>query len=202
VLSACGGSNASIDLYATDGGANTTPDGGGVGDNLGTVSFNALGSFLTRGQWCGEPPPFTSQDFFALTLFATTSSSPEPRPTVRIIVYATASVGTPRALSVLPWKPGPAPKPGDNDINQEEAIDDQKNPKLVFSLSRGMEITRPDPNAFDTATMTVLAMPTAEHESLKVRVQLHFTDGQTLDQTFTSEPLDEQSQPCGGRADQ
>src|SRR5579859_3090257 len=50
--------------------ANTTPigDGGTVVDNGGTVQFAVAKAYITRGQWCGTPPPFTSGDVFELVL--------------------------------------------------------------------------------------------------------------------------------------
>ncbi len=206
-LVACSGADArSIDLLSNgDGGTGADTgsvvpigDGGNVVDNGGTVAFAVAKAFLSRGQWCGDPPPFTSADSFALVLVG--PGTRDPLPTIRISVNATAPVALARPLTIVPWKPAPAPKPGENDDNTEEAYaqDAHENVPLAFSLARGMTTDRPDPNPYDQATLTVLAIPQKEHDTLQVRVQLHFTDGATLDQTFVA-PLDETVTPCGGR---
>jgi hypothetical protein len=69
---------------------------------------------------------------------------------------------------------------------------------LAFSLARGLTPSLPDASAYDQATMTVLSIPKKEGDVLQVRVQLHFTDGATLDQTFTSPELAETDTACSG----
>lgn len=193
LLAACGGSGARVGL------AGSTPigDAGAVVDNGGTVQFSAAQAYLTRDEWCGTPPPFSSNDVFQLLL---EGPGPDPAPTVQIVVYATAPMHVPQALTLVPWKPGPAPGPGDNDVNVEAAYSDdsQGNSQLGFTLARGLTPNLPDPTPYDKATMTVLAVPKQEGDTLEVRVQLVFTDGATLDQTFVSPPLDETDTPCGG----
>jgi hypothetical protein len=201
VLAACGGAAGGLGAPSgKDGGGALAGDAGAVVDNGGTVAFSVSQAFVTRGEWCGSPPPFTPQDPFSLVLYGEPASQPEPWPTVRITVYASAAVGTPQALTLVPWKPGPALAPGDNDVDTEDAYGDgsEANPLLGFSLARGLTPALPDANPYDQATMTVLAIPKKEGDVLKVRVQLHFTDGATLDQTFASPPLDEADTPCGG----
>ncbi|HEY1697193.1 MAG TPA: hypothetical protein VGG39_33765 [Polyangiaceae bacterium] len=197
---ACGGAGDPFAGQDSDGGSVAVADGGAVIDNGGTVAFPVSQAFVVRGEWCGAPPPFTPQDPFDLVLYGEPQSQPMPWPTMDIVVYASAPVGSPQTLTVLPWKPGPAPAPGDNDVNEEDADGDVVggNPLLALSLSRGLTPAAPDPNPYDEATMTVLAIPKKEGDSLRVRVQLHFTDGATLDQTFVSPPLAETDTPCGG----
>ncbi|MGH7282062.1 MAG: hypothetical protein ACRELY_11100 [Polyangiaceae bacterium] len=203
LLVACGGTDSALG----GGGGNTTTigDGGTITDNGGTVSFSAAQAFLTRGgSWCGSPPPFSPKDPFDLVLYGEPESQPMPWPTIQIVVYANAPVGSPESLTLVPWKPGAAVTQGENDVNVEDGYlnDASGNPLLAFDLARGMTASKPDANAFDQATMTVLAIPKKEGDSLEVRVQLHFTDGATLDQTFVSPLLDEQETPCAGAANQ
>jgi hypothetical protein len=195
LLAACGGSGG-----ASIGPGHGTPigDGGAVVDNGGTVEFAVAKAYLTRGEWCGTPPPFTAGDEYQLVLDG--PGAQDPVPTVQIVVIASAPVGVPQALTVLPWKPAAPPGPGDNDVNTEEAYlqDSHHDGVLAFSLGRAMTPDLPDPSAYDQATMTVLAIPKQEGDTLQVRVQLHFTDGATLDQTFVSPVLAETETACGG----
>jgi hypothetical protein len=198
MLAACGGSGGAL----IDAGSSTpigdAGDGGAVADNGGTVQFAVAKAYLSRGQWCGTPPPFTSGDEFLLVLVG--PGQQDPVPTIQIVVYATAPVQVPQALTVVPWKPGPPPGPGSNDVNSEAAYskDAQGIDQLGFDLGRGITPSLPDPNPYDQATLTALAIPKQEGDTLVVRAQLHFTDGATLDQTFTSPVLDEMTTPCGG----
>jgi hypothetical protein len=196
-LVGCSGADArAIDLVSNPDGGGGKDGGDVVVQNGGTVSFDVAKAYLTRGQWCGSPPPFTPADVFQLVLVG---PGPDPSPRIQISVHATAPVGAPQSLTPQPWKPGKAPKPGENDINQETAIldDARRNNVLAFSLARGTAIDRPDPNPYDQATLTVLAIPKKEGDTLQVRVQLHFPAA-TLDQTFVSPPLAEAVTPCGG----
>lgn len=210
-VAACSGSGSEGDLFRDEDGGGSRDGGGGrdggkdVGDggsvdDRGTVSFPIADALLTRGGWCGAIPPFSANDVFELVLWGAPKSAPSPQPMIRVSVWARVSLDTAYALTPAPWKPGPTPKPGDNDIDPEtaSATDARGNPLLSFSLSRGTRPDVPDANAFDRATMTVLGIPTKEGESLKIRLQLHFTDGQTLDETVTSPPLVEEVTACGG----
>lgn len=198
VLAACGGSNDPLTSPAspTGGDAGTSGDAGNVVDNGGTVRFSVAKAFISRQTWCGTPPPFLPGDVFQLVLEGPGQQDPLPRMVIDI--WATAPLGAPEALTVVPWKPGPAPSPGSND-DPEDAYrqDAHGNDQLGFSLGRGTP-SLPDPNAYDQATLTVLAIPTKEGEALQVRVQLHFTDGAMLDETFVSPPLIETDTPCAG----
>ena len=55
---------------------------------------------------------------------------------------------------------------------------------------------RIDTGAFDVVTITILAMPTADGQPLTVRIQMHFVDGKTLDETL-SRPLLTSYGGCG-----
>jgi hypothetical protein len=62
-----------------------------------------------------------------------------------------------------------------------------------------MEGTNPgeiDTGAFDSVVLTVLAMPTATAQPLTIRLQIHFVDGKTLDETFSG-PLFSSWSGCG-----
>ena len=185
LLAACGGSSGGP---IGPGGSTSIGDAGTVVQNGGTVQFTAGKAYITRGQWCGTPPPFTSGDEFQLTLVG--PGQQDPLSTIQIVVYATAAVQVPQALTLVAWKPGTPPGPGDNDVNEETAYGDDAhgNSQLGFSLARGMTTNLPDPNPYDQATLTVLAIPKKEGDPLEVRVQLRFTDGATLDQTFLEFP--------------
>jgi hypothetical protein len=195
---ACGGTDSGI--IPSDGGANNPPsdqlpDGGTVIDNGGTTAFSTAKAYISRdGAWCGSPPPFLANDSFSLVLIG--PGTQDPFPEIDIGVGATSPVHAPQALTVAPWKPGPAPTAGENDINQEGAYSEST--QLGFSLARGMTTNLPDPTAYDQATLTVLSIPQKEGDTLQVRVQLHFTDGATLDQTFVSPVLAEVDTPCAG----
>jgi len=196
VLAACGGSNDPLTTAAED--AGTGGDAGVVVDNGGSAQFSVVKAYISRDTWCGTPPPFQPGDDFHLVLEG--PGQQDPRPRIQIDVWATAPLGASEALTLVPWKPGPAPSPGSND-DPEDAYrqDAHGNDQLGFSLGRGMTPNLPDPNPYDQATLAVLAIPTKEGDTLQVRVQLHFTDGATLDETFVSPPLIEMDTPCAGR---
>jgi hypothetical protein len=194
LLAACGGSSGNVNT-GPGGGDGGTPsgDGGYAIDNGGAAQFAVSQAYLTRdGAWCGNPPPFASSDVFELRLYGPRGE--DPAPTMDIVAYATAPVGTPQALTLVPWKPAAPPPPGGNDVNTEDAY----SPVLGFSLGRGLTPALPDPQPYDHATLTVLSLPAKEGDRLEVRVALHFTDGVVLDQTFVSPPLAEGVTPCGG----
>lgn len=54
---------------------------------------------------------------------------------------------------------------------------------IDFALLRGTDPA--DPGDFDAATLTVLAMPAGDGDTLTLRVEVHFEDGSTLDATFS-----------------
>ena len=54
---------------------------------------------------------------------------------------------------------------------------------IDFSLLRGTDPT--DPRDFDAVSLTFLAMPQGDGETLRLRIQIHFEDGRTLDATFS-----------------
>jgi hypothetical protein len=54
---------------------------------------------------------------------------------------------------------------------------------IDFALLRGSDPA--DPGEFDAVTLTFLAMPAHDGDTLTLRVQVHFDDGRTLDATFS-----------------
>jgi hypothetical protein len=162
--------------------------GGAVVDNGGTVRFTASDEVLVRYPNVGigdcDDNPYTSNDGYQLIAYGPAALA--PRPQLQINVPAHVAIGTAQSLQVIPWKLEPVPPPQDNYTNQEEAANEQT--LLGVSLGRGADPSTPDQNAFDQATVTLVSVPTAPGEVLSVRVQLHFADGKTLDQTFTSPP--------------
>lgn len=184
-----------LPIIAACSGSGSSPIGGGptpIVTDGGGLSFDTTKAFLTRGQWCGSPPPLAPSDAYSLVLRAVGEA---PAQTVTISVLGKSPIGVARALTVLPWKAGDALEPGDNDVNPEEATSESGDES--FSLLRGLTPSAPDPNPFDEATLTVVSLPQKEGDAFSVRIELHFTDGKALGQTFTS-VLDEQPTACAG----
>jgi hypothetical protein len=67
---------------------------------------------------------------------------------------------------------------------------------VTFQYTQGANPGEIDTGAFNAVTITLLAMPTADGQPLTVRIQLHFVDGRTLDETFST-PLVTLESGCG-----
>jgi hypothetical protein len=184
-----GGSGGGGGSGGSGSGSKTVLGGGGaVVDNGGTVQFSVSEERLERYPNVGigdcDDNPYTANDSYDLIAYGPASLA--PRPQLEINIPAHVAIGTAQSLQVIPWKLEPVPPPQDNYTNQEEAANEQT--LLGVSLGRGADPSTPDQNAFDQATLTIVSVPTAPGEVLTVRVQLHFVDGKTLDQTLSSPP--------------
>jgi hypothetical protein len=176
---ACGGK--AIDST----GAGTTPMPLWIQNTEKTIVFEpTLVSAARYPNVCGVMnPPFMDGDLYSIDIVdqrgatpyaALTFSFPSPAP----------AVGTPLMLTVGPFMP---PSTG---IGQPGgatyATQNAQSGMIYFSYSQGAHPTEIDPGAFDAVTITILAMPTADGQPLTVRIQMHFVDGNSLDETFSN----------------
>jgi hypothetical protein len=211
---ACGGSSGTTilgDGSGSSGGSGgsagavetSLANGGAIADNGGTVHFTVKDELLLRYPTAGfegcNSNPYTPSDSYQLIAYGPADLA--PRPEIEFNVPANVVLGTTNAVQPIPWKLAPVPRPQDNYTNQEVASNQKAS--LGVSLGRGADPEAPDHNAFDQASVTVLTVPTAPGELLTVRLQLHFVDGQTLDQTFRSPPARPVDAACavGGAPD-
>jgi hypothetical protein len=149
---------------------------------------------------CGvQNPPFTKDDLFSLNAVGP-KTPPTPWPMMAFTLHPNVVVGQAYSLTLAPWQPLTTPVVQDAGgvtiVNENEESGTVPDHSVEFAFGRGSNQSMLDPNAFDHATVTVLAFPTKDGDPLTLRLQLHFTDGQTLDQTFSG-PLVSTYGGCG-----
>jgi hypothetical protein len=148
---------------------------------------------------CGvSNPPFTDQDLFSIDVLGP-QTPPPPWSALSLSFYRKVAVGRPLALSLTPFA-NPPSTPGDpTEVTQSgTAPADANLEQFVFFW--GSKANTVDSNPIDSATVTVLAFPEKNEDPLTVRVQLRFTDGKTLDESFSGplyDPNSANSCPAG-----
>jgi hypothetical protein len=110
---------------------------------------------------CGvTDPPFTSTDDFSLEILLGPRTE-TPYNELSVEYEAGVVVGKPIALTVAPFQ-AHGSEVGDGPCNFDQV-------------------------AFDSVTLTFEAIPTEDGAPLTVRLQVHFTDGKVLDETFSAD---------------
>jgi hypothetical protein len=182
-------------LAACSSPSTTTPPPDPVANNGGSVSFPASDVSVDRyPAKCGvQDPPYSSDDHF--TLDAIGPKVTPPYATLNVQIKPGLEIGRAYVLDLDPWKPldgpvvqhqvGPGGTPIDI-INTNTEVAHTADGALRMLLSRGADQTTVDANAFTKATVTIQAFPAKTGDPLTVRVQLDFSDGKTLDQTFSA----------------
>jgi hypothetical protein len=124
----------------------------------------------------------------------TPANAPLPHPPAPYLEVElnglTPPVGVPAVLDLDPWAPKPGPGAWVDDagathldVNPEHAH--SPDGLILLTLSRGFDQTTLDTGPFNQATVTIVAMPAQDGDALTIRVQLHFSDVHTLDQTYS-----------------
>jgi hypothetical protein len=167
------------------------PDDGGAAMSTtenpgGTIEFAPTTIYATRySNLCGiMNPPFMDGDLYSLDVIGNQRTAPYNALTVTF--NSPATVGTPLAPAVQPLL---------NEANGMEQADGSttwhaqqtaQSSAVAFGYSQGSDPSEIDPGAFDAVTITILAMPSQNGAPLTVRIEIHFADGKTLDETFSS----------------
>ncbi len=179
---------------------------GGGGGNPATTSFSASSVAAQRNppySPCGvDDPPFSSEDQFSLTIAGKppTGLYNEPEgglPNELVLRYDgsfRAVLGEPIALAVQAYPgPGPVsfigPDGGTRTYEYQEAFDagaDASDPEIDFAYYQGDDPAEIDTGAFDSVTVTFLAVPSADGDPLTARVHVHFVDGKVIDATYSA----------------
>lgn len=147
----------------------------------GTITFEPTLVSATRSpNTCGFDLPFSNGDLYSLDI---------GDRSVLTVSFGTPAlpIGTPLMLSVQPFSQGTLTMPYTPQGAQGSGI--------TFQYSQGDNAGEIDTGSFDAVTITILAMPTADGQPLTVRIQMHFVDGRSLDETFSS-PLVSSYRSC------
>jgi hypothetical protein len=160
-----------------------------------TIGFTPSGVIATRypGECGVANPPFQSGDLYSLDVIGSKNGSPYDSLTVS--VTSPVLTGRALALTVVPYQPDGgcalAEDPGISCYGGQSAASGT----TTFSYGQGWDPSAIDTGAFDSATITIAAMPTQDGQPLTVRIQLHFVDGRVLDETFSA-PLSTEFSGC------
>jgi hypothetical protein len=160
-----------------------------VDNNGGTVRFDAteVTAQRTPPACSGQTPAPSPNDGYRLSIVDKDTPA-TPWPSMEVGLRPSVVVGQAYDLAIDPSQPLHP-----NDLNAHT-------PDFTVGLSfaRGSNQATLDPNAFTKATITIVAFPAKDGEPLTVRVQLSFSDTQTLDQTFSAPLVTQVNGVCGG----
>jgi hypothetical protein len=133
-------------------------------------------------------PPFMNGDLYSLDIVDQRGATPYAALTLSFSSPAPA-VGTPLMLTVQPFTPqadGIGQLDGSTMWYAAQNAQGSQGSGINFQYSQGAHPSEIDTGAFDAVTITILAMPTANGQPLTVRIQMHFVDGKSLDETFSN----------------
>jgi hypothetical protein len=132
---------------------------------------------------CGvTDPPFTSTDDFSLEILLGPRTE-TPYNELSVEYEAGVVVGKPIALTVAPFQ-AHGSEVGDGPWY---AAQNAQSGQVSFGYQQGADPSNFDQVAFDSVTLTFEAIPTEDGAPLTVRLQVHFTDGKVLDETFSAD---------------
>jgi hypothetical protein len=153
----------------------------------GTIRFEP--TFVSAARYsnvCGVMnPPFMNGDLYSLDIVDQTGPSPFSGFALSFNSPAPAT-GTPLMLTVQPLLPHAIASHQPNGTPTSAAGQNAQGSGISFQFSQGANPSEIDTAAFDAVTITLLAMPTENGQPLTVRIQMHFVDGKTLDETFSN----------------
>jgi hypothetical protein len=148
----------------------------------GTIKFEPTLVDVTRySNVCGVMnPPFMNGDLYSLDIVDQTG--PTPYNALSLSFSSPApDTGVPLMLTVQPF----TPQAGGNGSTWY-AAQNAEGSGISFQYSQGANPSEIDTGAFDAVTVAILAMPADNGQPLTVRIQMHFVDGKTLDETFSN----------------
>jgi hypothetical protein len=116
------------------------------------------------------------------SLGAIGSKQAAPYESVFVSFPATTQVGAPITLTVSQYIPGGVATGTSASGGSQSATAGE----VALAYDQGASKPFIDSGAFDSATATILSMPTSDAKPLTVHVTLHFKDGRVLDETFSA----------------
>jgi hypothetical protein len=136
----------------------------------------------------GVDPSYSAADSFSLQAIGTTGAG---SPYTSLVFEPTPSVvvGTPYSMQVQAYS-DTGTTPGQGATSGDGA--------LTFSFSWGADTAEIDASPLSTVTLTVVAFPTQDGEPMTVHCVLGFTDGKTLDMTFSRDIVSDLSGCAAG----
>jgi hypothetical protein len=139
------------------------------GDTIGFVPTGVYGA-----RWgCEIPPPYMTGDQFGMEIDGPMVSWPWDELEVSFTIPI--AVGVPFTLAVqAPQQLGANP------------IQEATGNGIEFSFSPSTTAPQIDSGAFDSATVTFLAIPAADGAPMTLTLRVHFVDGRLLDETFSA----------------
>ena len=128
-------------------------------------------------------PPFKAGDLFSLDVIGSMTAA--PYDALSITFTSPAVVGQPIPLAVQPFLAMGSGIGQPNGSTTWYPAQRAQGGGVTFSYTQGSDPSEIDTGAFDSATVTIVAMPTQDGAPLGARLQLHFVDGRTLDERFS-----------------
>jgi hypothetical protein len=144
----------------------------------GTIAFTPTHVDVARSPAvCGiMNAPFMDGDRYSMDIVGSMAQAPFE---LTIRFPSPVMVGTPLTPAVQPFSTTAA------ESSQWYAVQTAQGSDINFSYSQGSEATAIDTGAFDSVTITILAMPTKDGNPLTIRLRIHFVDGRVLDATYS-----------------
>jgi hypothetical protein len=147
-----------------------------------TLSFTASEVDASRfASQCGITgvPPYTDADLFSLFAMGKDET---PRTLINVAVHRSVAVGSAYPIVLSP----PGLNTGPNGSNQGQG-GSSADGVVEFQMLWGANAAEIDANPFQSVTVTVDAFPPQDGDPLTVHCVMQFTDGKTLDITFSAD---------------
>jgi hypothetical protein len=130
----------------------------------------------------GGVPPYSDADLFAM--YAVGAQDPVPRTLIEVVTKRAVAVGSPYALVVS----SAYVATGSAGATQAQSASSADG-LVQLSFGWGANAAEIDPSPLDAVTVTIDAFPAQDGAALTVHCVFHFTDGQTLDITFSADTV-------------
>jgi hypothetical protein len=176
-----------------DAGSSVPPVLTGVTLNAGgTIAFTPTQVDVARyPAVCGiMNPPFMDGDLYSMDIIGSMAQAPYDE--LSISFPSPVMVGTPMTPAVQPFSTMGTELGG----GPWYAAQTAQGSDINFSYIQGSDPTEIDTGAFDSVTITILAMPMKDGNPLTIHLRIHFVDGLVLDETYSG-PLVSGWSGCG-----
>ena len=142
------------------------------------ISFNASSETAVRkpAACSVADPPYAAGDVFTLTVVGATTG-PAPYNTLTLGLKGASASMTQVPLTV-PMSSAANPPATQTAVSPDASI--------TFSFARGSDATEIDEGFLSSVLVTVVSMPTADGQSLSAALDITFTDGSELQDTYTA----------------
>jgi|HubBroStandDraft_5_1064220.scaffolds.fasta_scaffold100953_2 hypothetical protein len=157
----------------------------------GTIAFTPASVVVARyPAVCGVMnPPFTDGDRYSMDIIGSEVQAPYDELFIRF--PSPVMVGTPLTLAVQAFSTMGTESAGGSWYAAQTAEESD----ITFSYVQGSDPTEIDTGAFDSVTITILAMPMKDGDPLTIQLRIHFVDGLVLDETYSG-PLASEWSGC------